>query len=50
MAGKAGWGQTSQDLVCQAEEFMNNGRALTALVSNGEQTLRTDGINIGANT
>lgn len=29
---------------------MNNGRALTALVSNGEQTLRTDGINIGANT
>lgn len=38
-----GWGRH------QAKEFVNNGEPLTVLVSNGEQTLRTDGINIGGN-
>lgn len=32
-----------------AKEFVNNREPLTVLVSNGEQTLRPDGINVGAN-
>lgn len=49
MAGKVGWEQTSQAPAYQAKESVNNGEPLTVLVSNGEQTLGTDGINIGAN-
>lgn len=42
-------GQTSQASACRAKEFVNNGEPLTVLVSSGEQTLRPDGINVGAN-
>lgn len=42
-------GQTLQASTCHAKEFVNNGEPLTVLVSNGEQTLRPDGINVGAN-
>lgn len=42
-------GQTTQDPARQAKEVVNNGEPLRVLVSNGEQILRTDGINTRAN-
>lgn len=47
--GDASQGQTSRASAGRAKEFVNNGEPLTVLVSNGEQTLRPDGINVGAN-